>query len=295
MRKAMIFSAVTAALLTGCWDFTTGFDEYRYKILEISDPSFRELLLAEYDSNGDGQLSWYEAACVKSLDCNNADGARTPIADIGEIGYFPNVTTLYMAGNDLSGRIDLTRLKSVTRIDFSSNSASSPGRIKLIMLDAGRKDNMASIVVDEGTEVDYFPEDLTIINFTDEAFKGRLVSQFDTDKDREVSVKEAEKAKTTLYNGAQKVVIDCDNSTGAYAAITAVSEIKYFRYAQVLRFAGNNISGAIDLTKLKKLEEIDFSSNSSETPGQITTITLDVSLEGKVAVTKDEETVIAYK
>lgn len=297
MKKTTIIflSALPAILLSGCWDFTTGFDADGYKILTIKDAAFRELLIEQFDANGDGQLSWYEASCVKTLDCNNTAGERQGISSIDEIGYFPNIITLDMAGNNLSGTIDLTRQKQLASIDFSSNSASSPGKIKKIRLDIGRKDGIKSITVDEGTEIEYYPEDNTIINFFDEAFKARMVAQFDTNRDREISVAEAENAEAVMHNGAMKVVIDCDNSAGSQTSVTSINEIRYFRYAQVLLFAGNDISGAIDLTRLKSLEEIDFRSTSTQTPGRITEIRLDKGREGKIIILKDEETVIKYQ
>lgn len=87
-----------------------------------------------------------------------------------------------------------------------------------------------------------------IIEFNDNAFKMALLDKgLDTNGDREISMLEI-----------QVPTIDCTDR-----GIMDASELRLAREAQRLLFSGNKLSKTLDLSKLKKLTEIDFTDNPS--------------------------------
>lgn len=86
------------------------------------DKSFRTVLLsATYDRDGDGMLSQEEAERVTELTMNY----KYPhIADLTGIGYFVNLESLSVQGNDLTA-IDLSKNTKLTYLNISGNKFTS--------------------------------------------------------------------------------------------------------------------------------------------------------------------------
>lgn len=82
------------------------------------DKSFRTVLLtATYDRDGDGMLSQEEAERVTELTMNY----KYPhIADLTGIGYFVNLKSLSVQGNDLTA-IDLSKNTKLTYLNVNGN------------------------------------------------------------------------------------------------------------------------------------------------------------------------------
>ncbi len=119
-------------------------------------------------------------------------------------------------------------------------------------------------VVAAGCEKIEFDRDYNkIISFADPNFRERITPYFDSNGDGYISIYEAEHGRQIPYGEKAEltVVIDCDNSDGTHTALSDIDEVRFFTNAQVLRFNGNNISGTLDLKKLKSLKEIHFTGN----------------------------------
>lgn len=106
-----------ALLATACGLAENEQDEKNKHIyLTISDSAFAAYCLAEFDSNGDGQLSRYEAQRVRRIDCSGRG-----IETLYEIGEFSNLEELDCSSNRIS-TLDLSRCRNLTGVVCPGNA-----------------------------------------------------------------------------------------------------------------------------------------------------------------------------
>ncbi|MCD7776157.1 MAG: hypothetical protein LUH54_02135, partial [Firmicutes bacterium] len=114
-----VIAAVAAAVLfafRGCEDITTPDNDEEG--VAFPDEAFREYVLENFDSDGDGEISSSEAAAVIVI---NVDGMS--IESLEGIGLFTELTELYCADNLIS-ELDLSKNTKLVTLDCSSNALS---------------------------------------------------------------------------------------------------------------------------------------------------------------------------
>ena len=86
----------------------------RGEYVEIPDPKFKEYILANYDSDGDGELSYAEAETVYYVEVRTNE-----IHSVKGIEYMPNIMYLILDGYDGENKIPDGEL---TEVDISKNT-----------------------------------------------------------------------------------------------------------------------------------------------------------------------------
>lgn len=131
MKKLLVIALMAAVVLAGCKE-----DNPEADILhKIPDAAFREYVAAQtdWDTDGNGKLSSYEAAKVTNIDVSgDYSVVRGNIASLNGIEYFTGLTELYCSWNqltslDLSNNTVLNYLycfgNHLTSLDVSNNTA----------------------------------------------------------------------------------------------------------------------------------------------------------------------------
>ena len=88
----------------------------------IPDARFRAYMLENFDADGDGRLSRYEASLVERIDCegDKSLGGIDYISDATGIEACTNLRFLNLAGNGLTG-IDLSGNKLLDTLQIAMN------------------------------------------------------------------------------------------------------------------------------------------------------------------------------
>lgn len=84
--------------------------------MNIPDANFKDFLIANFDTNGDGEISAAEAAVPTIMDVIALD-----IADLTGIGAFTGIRRLYCGRNQLSSLPDLSALTVLRQLDCNNN------------------------------------------------------------------------------------------------------------------------------------------------------------------------------
>ena len=109
-------------------------EENKYIYPTFSDKIFEAYCLGEFDLDGNGRISRYEAQRVVRIDCSGRG-----IASLADVAEFANLRELDCRGNDLV-RLDVSALARLERLDCSENRLASldvEGLRALVSLDCG--------------------------------------------------------------------------------------------------------------------------------------------------------------
>ena len=109
-------------------------EENKYIYPTFSDKTFEAYCLGEFDLDGNGRISRYEAQRVVRIDCSGRG-----IASLADVAEFANLRELDCRGNDLV-RLDVSALARLERLDCSENRLASldvEGLRALVSLDCG--------------------------------------------------------------------------------------------------------------------------------------------------------------
>ncbi len=87
--------------------------------IEIPDAVFRDYLISTFDSDGDGNISTYEAMSIKDIDVSGI-APDSHIHSLEGISYFTNLETLNCAGHHLTS-LDLSSNTKLTSINCKGN------------------------------------------------------------------------------------------------------------------------------------------------------------------------------
>ncbi len=98
--------------------------------IPIEEDSFKEILVQEYDTDSDGEISYEEAETIETLEIQTSD-----IESISGIEYMPNLKTLICSGSETTTRaaggpgqlteLDVTNNTELVYLDCSDNQISS--------------------------------------------------------------------------------------------------------------------------------------------------------------------------
>lgn len=94
-------------------------EENKYIYPVFSDKTFEAWCLRQFDLDGNGRISRYEAQRVLHLDCSGLG-----IATLYDIAEFSNLRTLNCSGNDLAS-LDVSMLAHLERLDCARNRLAS--------------------------------------------------------------------------------------------------------------------------------------------------------------------------
>ena len=124
--------------------------------IEFADGNVKTICVNHWDTDGDGELSYAEAAAVTSIPYD-VFGGNTTITSFDEFRYFTSVTTLY---NPFEGCTGLARIEIPSGVTTIGGSAFSGTNLTSIVIPKGVTSlsagafvncpNLASIVVAEG-------------------------------------------------------------------------------------------------------------------------------------------------
>lgn len=114
--KRLLFVCLFALPLLCCGLAEDEQDDKNKRIyITFTDPAFEAYCLREFDLNGDGRVSVYEAERIRRVDCPGLG-----IRSLSDISYFKNLRTLDCSDNLLTD-LDLRKCPLLTEVDCSGN------------------------------------------------------------------------------------------------------------------------------------------------------------------------------
>ena len=180
-----------------------------------------------------------------SLDCSN-NGLT-----VLDISNNATLATVICSDNDLTS-LDVSKNTSLSKLDCENNKS-----LEKIYL--AKDQTIKDLIYDEdNTTLEYPTPDKKNVNIPDAKFKAYLVGLFDTDKDGEISEKEALEIKD----------IRCHDK-----GISSMAGLSSFINLETLTCSGNKLM-TIDVSQNLKLKELDCANN----PISILDVTKNVSL-----------------
>lgn len=112
-----LLPALLFLLCTACGLAESERDEKnKYDYLTFYDKAFETYCLENFDTDGNGRISRYEAQRVLRMDCADRD-----IASMTDIRYFSNLQRLDCSGNTLT-QLDLKACTRLERLDCRANA-----------------------------------------------------------------------------------------------------------------------------------------------------------------------------
>lgn len=91
----------------------------REDLIEFDDDTFKSYCVDNFDTDGDGEICFSEAAVVQKIKAGSLG-----IASLEGIQYFTNLTSLICYDNDLTS-VDISKNIALTELDIHSNSLTS--------------------------------------------------------------------------------------------------------------------------------------------------------------------------
>ena len=241
---------------------------------KVEDPAFAEYLVAQFDSDKDGMLSWAELRAVTAIDVTT-----DKITSIQEIALMPELQYLSCRGSsrgtgkltalDISQNPELTYLdcaqNKITRLDLEHNGALRTldvGGNPLTVLDINSCENLQTfnargctslkqilvwVDFDEAGHPDFSKEYTTAyvcspsaaVPIADAIFRDYCVASFDLDKNGKLSVDEAA--------AVQAISVSTDE-------IASLEGLAYFTGLQRLSCCGTQNSIGLSNGRLKTLD-----------------------------------------
>lgn len=114
--KRFVYLLFSALAFTACGLAEDEQDDRNKRIyITFTDPAFEAYCLREFDLDGNGRISLYEAQRIPSVDCPDLG-----IRSLSDISYFTRLRTLDCSGNLLT-ELDLRKCTELTRLDCSRN------------------------------------------------------------------------------------------------------------------------------------------------------------------------------
>lgn len=229
----------------------------------IPDPNLKSLLLAEYDSNGDGVISVIEAEAITSVICEGRG-----ISDLTGLESCPNLTIINCSGNNIS-TLSLHDLPQLTYIDCSKNrlqtlTVSGPPALETLVCEDNK---LVSLNIAQN-------ESLKNLDCSGNSIASLNLSGLTKLKELNASSNTLE--TLDLSGCASLTSIDCSKNrlqtltvSGSLALETLVCEdnnlvllnIEQNRSLKNLDCSGNSIA-SLDLSNCRLLEELDCSGNA---------------------------------
>ena len=103
----------------GVNDLTTAFVEMLpMKNIVFSDAGFKNYCVTNFDTDGDGEISPYEAWFVTSIECSDSG-----LTSLEGIQFFSNLEYLDVSGNTLLSRLDVSKNTALASLDVSNNTS----------------------------------------------------------------------------------------------------------------------------------------------------------------------------
>lgn len=100
----------------GVNDLTTAFVEMLpMKNIVFSDAGFKNYCVTNFDTDGDGEISPYEAWFVTSIECSDSG-----LTSLEGIQFFSNLEYLDVSGNTLLSRLDVSKNTALASLDVSN-------------------------------------------------------------------------------------------------------------------------------------------------------------------------------
>ena len=268
-----------------CENTQLGFNGWIFdKYITFADSKVKEICVAYWDTNGDGELSYAEAAAVRWL--TNYFSNNTEITSFNELQYFTKLTTISSSDfNGCSNLATITIPNSVTKARGAFSACSALTSVTVVnstpinLTDGSTFSNRANatLYVPAGSKAAYeeasvwneFKEIIEIenITFADSKVKEICVANWDTNGDGELSYAEA--AVSSIGKTSFK-----DNK-----AITSFDELQYFTGVDTIKasaFSGCNSLVSVTLPNtVKEIQQNAFYATSLESikiPASVNTI-----------------------